>query len=135
MERYKKIISMPHHVSLNRRKMSEMERAAQFAPFAALVGYSNAIKEAARLTEKRIEQDDYEIEMLNEKLKLILDDPARTRMNITYFIKDKRKDGGIYVSECDFVKSIDEYSKTVIMRNGKRIPIFDIISIEETFDM
>ena len=135
MERYKKIISMPHHVSLNRRKMSEMERAAQFAPFAALVGYSNAIKEAARLTEKRIEQDDYEIEMLNEKLKLILDDPARTRMNITYFIKDKRKDGGIYVSECDFVKSIDEYSKTVIMRNGNRIPIFDIISIEETFDM
>ena len=135
MERYKKIISMPHHVSLNRRKMSEMERAAQFAPFAALVGYSNAIKEAARLTEKRIEQDDYEIELLNEKLKLILDDPARTRMNITYFIKDKRKDGGIYVSECDFVKSIDEYSKTVIMRNGNRIPIVDIISIEETFDM
>lgn len=52
---YEDIINLPHHVSSTRPQMPMSDRAAQFSPFAALVGYDAAIKETARLTERKLE--------------------------------------------------------------------------------
>ena len=68
---YEDIINLPHHVSATRPQMSMMDRAAQFSPFAALTGYDAAIKETARLTDQKIELDDYEKEEINDKIQLI----------------------------------------------------------------
>ena len=83
-ERYMRILSERHHVSKSRRRMTMGERAAQFAPFAALVGYESAVGEAARLTTRRIELDDYEIERLNAKL-LLAAERKEALVSITYF--------------------------------------------------
>ena len=68
MSRYDDIINLPHHVSLTRQRMSMHDRAAQFAPFAALVGYDDAVAETARLTETRPELDEQEQRAINERL-------------------------------------------------------------------
>lgn len=67
MPDYDDIINLPHHVSAKRPQMSMLDRAAQFAPFAALTGYDAAIKETGRLTEERIELDEESLNMLNMK--------------------------------------------------------------------
>ena len=65
---YDDIIRLPHHVSSTRPRMSAIDRAAQFSPFAALTGYDTSIKESARLTDARIELDDSQKEEISEKL-------------------------------------------------------------------
>ena len=131
MKDYKDIINMPHHVSKNRPQMSMRDRAAQFAPFAALVGYDDAVKETARQTSKRIELLDEQVAIINEKIllliELIKDNP---KIFITYFAPDKKKDGGIYITINGTVKKIDEYNKLIIMQDGITIKMDDIFDIQ-----
>lgn len=131
MKDYKDIINMPHHVSKNRPQMSMRDRAAQFAPFAALVGYDDAVKETARQTSKRIELLDEQVAIINEKIllliELIKDNP---KIFITYFAPDKKKDGGIYITINGTVKKIDEYNKLIIMQDGRTIKMDDIFDIQ-----
>ena len=91
--KYEDIINMPHHVSASRPRMSMIDRAAQFSPFAALTGYDAAVKETARLTDKCIEPDEYEKAALDEKLRIALKNPEK-EITITYFKPDAKKDGG-----------------------------------------
>ena len=70
--KYEDIINMPHHVSASRPRMSMIDRAAQFSPFAALTGYDAAVKETARLTDSRIELDEYEKLLWMKKLRIAL---------------------------------------------------------------
>ena len=72
MRDYSDIINMPHHVSKNRPQMSMHDRAAQFAPFAALTGYDDAVKETARLTDRKTELLDEQVAILNEKILLLI---------------------------------------------------------------
>ncbi len=109
---------------------AEVNRAAQFAPFAALTGYDAAVEETARLTERRIELDDYQKEELNFKLNETKDRP-QTVYTITYFLPDLRKKGGEYVSKTGTILKIDEYERIVIMDDGTEIPVNDILTIEE----
>ena len=131
MKDYKDIINMPHHVSKNRPQMSMRDRAAQFAPFAALTGYDDAVKETARQTSKRIELLDEQVAIINEKIllliELIKDNP---KIFITYFAPDKKKDGGIYITINGTVKKIDEYNKLIIMQDGITIKMDDIFDIQ-----
>ena len=128
---YDDIIDMPHHVSEKRKRMSLEERAAQFAPFAALNGYDSDIREASRLTCKKIELDECAIAGLDEKLRFL---NTKTGDNIfvtiTYFKPDVKKQGGVYITVSGTVEKIDEYEKNVIMTDGLKIPIYDIYSIE-----
>ncbi|MDD3240360.1 MAG: hypothetical protein PHW47_09835, partial [Lachnospira sp.] len=64
---YDDIINLPHHVSTTRPQMSREIRAAQFAPFAALTGYEDAVNETARLTDERIELDENRKAELDER--------------------------------------------------------------------
>lgn len=128
---YDNIIDLPHHVSATRPQMSMMDRAAQFSPFAALTGYDAAIKETARLTDQKIDLDDYEKEEINDKIQLITEHLGEDfEVVITYFQPDSRKAGGAYVDAVGIVKKIDEYDRVIILQDGKKIPIDDILDID-----
>ena len=130
MNKYKDIINLPHHVSKTRKAMSLYNRAAQFAPFAALTGYDDAIKETARLTEERIELSDELKNMLNQKIKLIIENiKLQPEVVITYFVHDNKKSGGVYKTISGNVKRIDEVEKCIIFTNKLKIFFSDIISI------
>lgn len=130
MTNYDDILNLPHHRSKKHPHMPLIDRAAQFSPFAALTGHDAAIKETARLTDRKIELDEYEIAALDEKLQII-----RTRLKycpeitVTYFQPDERKAGGEYVTVTGNVKKIDEASKSLVMNDGERILIEDIIEL------
>lgn len=130
-DNYKDIINLPHHVSKKRKRMSQIDRAAQFSPFAALTGYDAAILETGRLTDKRVELDEGTKAILNEKLTIIADFiKEQPEVIITYFEPDKKKDGGAYVDYRGTVKRIDEYERAVIMTDKTSIPIEQIYDIQ-----
>lgn len=131
IEKYKDIINLPHHVSKKHPQMSLEERSAQFAPFAALTGYDDAVKETARLTNARIELDEEEKEILNRKLKTIKNKIyTQPKAKITYFVPDDKKDGGKYVTIISCVCKIDDYKQMIILEDKVEIPINDIIDIQ-----
>ena len=128
---YSDIINHPHYVSKTRPQMSELERAAQFSPFAALTGYDAAIKETGRLTDERIDFGEEAKAMLDMKQQylsdIITDQPEIT---VTYFVPDEKKSGGAYVTVTGNLKRIEEYERMMILTNGKKIPMDEIVDIE-----
>ena len=129
--RYDDMLALPHHVSKTHPQMSPENRVAQFAPFAALTGYDAAVKETARLTDKRIELDDGDKILLNGKLQLIQENrKACPEVAITFFQPDEKKDGGAYVTVAGIVKKVDEYERQIVMANEKSIPIDEVIAID-----
>ena len=129
--KYDDIINLPHHVSTSHRSMSLLDRAAQFAPFAALSGYEEAVKETRRLTDKKRELDDSEKEKLDDRLQIIKDSlEMHPIVEITYFVPDERKSGGAYVTASGYVKKLNTYSSTLIMGDDTLIPINEIMNIK-----
>ena len=130
-DNYNDIINNPHHTSKTRKRMSQTNRAAQFAPFAALTGYDAAIGEAARLTETKIELDDKTKEILNMKLNFLKDHiKDRPYVTITYFVPDTKKDGGAYVDYSGKIRVIDETQQTIIFTDRTTINIEMILDIK-----
>ena len=129
--KYDEIMGLPHHVSKTRPQMPMSDRAAQFAPFAALTGYDAAIKETGRLTDEMIELDVEALSALDMKYQLLMEalDEA-PEVTITYFQPDERKAGGKYVSAVGAVKKIDDFERRITMRDGTRIPTDDVLSID-----
>jgi hypothetical protein len=128
---YDDIINLPHHVSKTHPRMPSIDRAAQFAPFAALTNYEAAVKETARLTDKRAELSEYAKEALSMRLELIANQLHEgPEVSITYFEPDSKKAGGSYITASGRVKKIDDYSLLVIMTDDTKIPIKEIIEIE-----
>ena len=127
--KYDDIINLPHHVSTTHPQMSRQDRAAQFSPFAALTGYDAAVKETARLTDRRMELDEYEKTALEEKLKEALKYPEE-EITITYFRPDERKAGGSYLTVRSKVRKIKEYERLIVLEDGTKIPLDDISEIE-----
>lgn len=132
MNPYDDIINLPHHASTSRPHMSAHDRAAQFSPFAALTGYDAAITETGRLTDKRVELDEYRKADLNERLCKIQDQiDEQPEVSITYFQPDKKKSGGAYITVTGCVKKIDAYERTVVMQDDTKIPIDGIFEIDD----
>ena len=133
-DNYEDIINLPHYEPKYHPRMSKHNRAAQFAPFAALTGYEEQVKETARLTEKKIEIDDGLKEILGNKLIYIQENlNIKSELIFTYFILDSRKSGGRYVEKKGIVKKIDIIEQYVQLIDKTKIPINDIISIEGEF--
>lgn len=112
MDKYLDIINLPHHVSINHKQMSNHDRAAQFAPFAALTGYDALILEMARETSTKLKISSDKAEEISRKLNYIkehLNDLIK--VTIIYFKKDNKKSGGEYLSIEGIVTRIDEYHK------------------------
>ena len=126
--KYDDIINLSHHVSSRHPQMPMMNRAAQFSPFAALTGYDDAVRETARLTDEKIELDEYEKEELDRKIQWIgshLDE--HIPVSITYFQPDDKKAGGAYEEIVDTVRKINVYEHEILLSGGTRIPMEDIL--------
>ena len=130
MSKYDDIINLPHPVPKNRTPMSMENRAAQFAPFAALAGYGEAIAETAGLTTpKRLLSED-EMESLSRKLARIIERiPGQEEYTFVYFVPDGQKEGGAYVSFTGTVRKYDEMTGTITLSGGKILAIDNILSI------
>lgn len=128
-EKYEKIINLPHHVSKTRPPMSRSDRAAQFAPYSALSGYEDAVEETARLTNEKIELDEYEKERINATLIALHSAPADTKISITFFRPDRYKSGGAYVTVTGGLAYIEEVKKEISLIGGYPIGIDDIIDV------
>jgi len=121
MGKYDDIINLPHHVSKNHPQMSLENRAAQFAPFAALVGYAEAITSSQEQLDDRVllsEDRKEELEILLHELNK--DD----NVEIKYYANKK------YVSYKGKIKKIDVNEKKIIFENRKSISLKDIYNIE-----
>ena len=130
MNNYEDIINLPHHVSKKHPQMSILSRSAQFAPFAALTGYDDAVKETARLTDKRLEIDEGLKNILNNKLQYILDNKLlQPEITFTYFVYDTKKSGGKYIEKTGVVKKIDLNEKYIMLKDKTKISIDEIINI------
>lgn len=130
MGKFDDIINHEYIKSPTRRHMTMVERAAQFGAFKAVVGHEDALHETARLTDEKIELDEYTKVELNEKLQVIANSVEPEEVSITYFIQDEKKTGGAYVTKTGIVKKIREYERDVIMEDGTQITIEDIMAIE-----
>ena len=129
--RYDDIINLPHHQSKERPHMSLHDRAAQFAPFAALTGHEDAIKETARLTENEMLLDESIKEEINSKINELSEHLSeKQNVSITYFKPDKKKTGGAYLTDIGVVKKINEAEKILIMDSGMKIQMEQICGIE-----
>lgn len=129
--RYDDIIHFPHPVSVAHPPMAVSDRAAQFSPFAALSGHEAAIHEAARLTDQRVELDENCKEALNRKIMLLMRRiQEHPEVAITYFAADSEKDGGCYTEVKGNIKKIDGYGDLIILVDGTRIPLYDVIEIK-----
>ncbi len=127
---YSDIIDMPHHVSKDRPHLSMHQRAAQFSPFAALVGYEDVIEETTRQTDTKRELDETEKAELDRKLSVIAAHlTEKPIVVIEYFVPDKTKTGGEYVFKSGTVAKILQVQKKIVLGDETEIRIEDIADI------
>ena len=127
---YDDIIDLPHHVSSDRPHMPMLDRAAQFAPFAALTGYEDAIRETGRLTEEKPEPDDGEKLVINSRLAALRDRvPEKPEVTLTYFVPDGKKAGGKVTTRKACVKKVDGDAGRLLLTDGTAVPFDDILSL------
>lgn len=130
-KRYEEIINMERPVSEKHEKMSRLDRAAQFAPYSALSGYEDAVKETARLTDSKTELDEYEKERINNTLTSLLSASPDVKIAMTFFRKDKKKSGGAYVTVTGEIGKIDEATQEITLVGGAPISFDNIMDIYE----
>ena len=128
---YDDIIDLPHHVSQRHPQMSMETRAAQFAPFAALSGYEDVVRETERLTDPHSVLGEDARAALDEALtKLAALAPSQPQVTVRYFLPDARKQGGAYRTVAGFCKRIDAAAGLLLLTNGARIPLAEIWQVE-----
>lgn len=128
---YDDLLDLPHPTSQKHPRMSRLDRAAQFSPFAALSGFEGAVRETARLTEARIELGEDELAELDERLRLALaweDDPPV--VSVTWFRPDEHKAGGAYVTTRGRIRKVDELKRVLVMEDGGKIPVDEIVALD-----
>lgn len=130
MKDYSDIIDLPHPTSKKHPRMSIEARAAQFAPFAALTGHKEELKEERRQTKERILQDEDYREKMDYILKDICKRGAGTKVRCTYFVADKKKDGGEYVTKEKVFKRIDEDAERMVWEDRECVFLGDVVGIE-----
>ena len=130
MRNYDDIINLSRPQYHDLPPMSIHDRAAQFSPFAALVGYDAAVEETARLTDSRREMEEDEINELNRQLsELNKRLSKRPRIRVTYFIRDRKKEGGRYASKIGNARTIDQAENRIIFTDGESVPVKDMYSV------
>ena len=130
-DNYDDIIHLPRHVSKRHPQMSLYNRAAQFAPFAALTGYGAAIAETARQTSPKIEMMEDDRQLMDRKLSILSSHlEEEPTISITFFQPDGRKTGGQYLTITGVVKAIRTNERIIIMKDRKKISIDAIVGLE-----
>lgn len=136
MENYTDIINLSRPESKNRNHMSILNRAAQFAPFAALTSYAAAVSETGRLTEKKHELSSDEIAIIERRINFLIENGINEKIKIKYFKKDERKSGGKYLEIEDSFKKFDDLNLVLTLESGLQINFEDLYYIgpEEIFE-
>ena len=130
---YEDILHLPHHVSPRRRQMSNLERAAQFSPFAALTGHDAAIRETARLTDDRFDLADDGTAMLDEKLRILLEHRnSHPEITAVYFVPDERKSGGAYVTVTGRLTAVSSREQALILEDGRELYFSRIYGLDSS---
>ena len=130
MRNYDDIINLARPQYHDLPPMSIHDRAAQFSPFAALVGYDAAVEETARLTDSRREMEQDEINELNRQLSELNERLSdRPKIRVTYFIRDKKKEGGRYASKIGNARTIDQVENRIVFTDGESVPVKDMYSV------
>lgn len=128
---YEDILHLPHHVSKERPHMSLHDRAAQFSPFAALVGYEDIIDETARLTTPERELDEAEKAELDRRVGILAGHlKEKPVVTVEYFVPDTLKSGGAYRTRSGTLLRISPVRKTLTLADGTSIRFKDIVGIE-----
>ena len=131
--KYEKAYDLPYPeaVEYPYERMSMAERAAQFSPFRALTGYEDAVEEAARLTDAKIELEDSAADLLNAKMQILQDHIGeQPEIQVTYFVPDQRKAGGRYVTVSGRAERINSYERTLRFADKRAIPMDDILAMD-----
>lgn len=119
---YEDIIRLPHPASTRHHPMPNASRAAQFAPFAALTGYEEAVQETARLTEPEREMDEESLRLLNERFQEIKERiHEQPEVTLTCFVPDEQKEGGQYITLTGRIRRIDETNRQILLTDGTTI--------------
>ena len=133
MNKYDDIINLSHHTSPSRQRMPIRDRAAQFAPFAALTGYDSVIEETARQTDSMDAQNEESGAILDRKLRLFNDIASEhPYVEITYFIPDERKSGGRYETVYGYLKSIDQIEACLTLLDKRKVSFDKLRSLDST---
>ena len=128
--KYDEILNLEHHKSKKHPPMSLYARSAQFAPFAALTGYEDAVLETAREVGERIDIDEELRNILDSKIQILTEQiKKKPELIFTYFVPDITKDGGAYVNVTGIIKKIDTINRIIILEDQTEIPINEIIDI------
>lgn len=127
--KYADIINLPHYEPKKHKRMSIEARSAQFAPFSALTGYDEVVKETGRLTQKEISLSEEQKINISNNLQQALEN--KKEIIITYFIKDNKKSGGKYQEKTGVIKKYDQIKQTIIFEDKTQIQINDVIDIQE----
>ena len=128
---YEDMLFLPHPVSTVHPPMTRQNRAAQFAPFAALTGYSDAVRETARRTEARVELDENVKAVLDRKLQLLKESLGKgPEIVVTYFVPDLKKAGGAYVTAKGRIRKLDPYGRRIVLEDGTEIFMERITALE-----
>lgn len=128
---YEDIVNLPPHISKKHPQPSMMDRAARFAPFAAITGYEEMVLEEARVTEEQIHLDEDAVALICEKINMIQEFiDEKPEIKITYFEPDKKKSGGAYITITGTPKRVDEFEQLLIMTDGKKIKFDSIYRLE-----
>lgn len=129
--RYSDMLFLPHPHSFSRRPMPRISRAAQFAPFAALTGYDDAVHETARLTDRQTELDTEQLALMDEKLHALLElIVTQPEITITYFEPDARKSGGAYCCVTGRIRRVDEINRQIIFADRTVIAMDSVCEID-----
>lgn len=133
IERYSDIIDLPHHQSSHRPHMTIHNRAAQFAPFAALTGYATLVRNTSDilLLDKLIDLADDWKTILDHNLQAILENPtSNQRVRITHFDEQATELGGAYVEYEGNIKKLKEFPSKIVFLDGTEINIENIIDMQ-----
>lgn len=129
-----KHLTRPQYDDLHPMSMSD--RAAQFSPFAALVGYDDAVAETARLVGSRDELTEDEISELNANLNRLLDSlDEQPEISVTYFVPDEKKSGGRYAEKVGILRIYDSYANELVFTDGVRIAVADMARLDFTEEL
>lgn len=129
--RYEDILYLPRHVSPKRRQMSDLERAAQFSPFAALVGFDAAIQEEGRRTSRKPELAEDAKLALDRKYRFLADCIAeRPWVQVTFFRKDRRKEGGAILRAEGFLSAVSAQDQWLCLEGCENISFYDILGLD-----
>ncbi len=134
IDKYKDILNLPHHTSKERKQMSLYDRAAQFAPFAALTGFDDDVEETERLTDLKTELADDRLTEMDERLNvLLLKIKEQPEVTLIVFENDEKKDGGCYKEIKGRIKRYDENERILYFVDGRTVSIDEISGIGDLF--